>query len=302
MRLNPDGDGEAPGELPAFITPTEDFYVYSNRPRPPEEPDASLLVEAGDARAQLRPDELRALATTEVTRTLQCIGQGKPGETAFPWRWGGISNARWGVVPVRRLLGRLGVRPTGRALIAEGRDGWKRWVPKERVERDDRVAVALTMNGEPLDHDHGAPCRLLVPGDYGEMHVKWLRSFRWGEPEGDQVDDLSVKPTAFATGPAWGTRHQGPVEFVGAAYAGEHPVTAVELRLGQRVVKAELLDEAQPCVWRRWRASLQLQQGWHAVSIGAVDASGRRSQPWPWGQRWGKSGQAANHDLVLEGV
>ena len=36
------------------------------------------------------------------------------------------------------------------------------------------VLLAYEMNGRPLEPQHGAPVRLLVPGWYGMTSVKWL--------------------------------------------------------------------------------------------------------------------------------
>ena len=40
---------------------------------------------------------------------------------------------------------------------------------------DDDVLVAHTYDGEPLEHDHGAPLRLLVPKRYFWKSAKFLR-------------------------------------------------------------------------------------------------------------------------------
>jgi sulfite oxidase len=36
------------------------------------------------------------------------------------------------------------------------------------------VLLAYEMNGRPLERDHGAPLRALVPGIAGARSVKWL--------------------------------------------------------------------------------------------------------------------------------
>jgi len=36
--------------------------------------------------------------------------------------------------------------------------------------------IAYEMNGEPLNPDHGAPFRLIVPHWYGVASVKWLKA------------------------------------------------------------------------------------------------------------------------------
>ena len=37
------------------------------------------------------------------------------------------------------------------------------------------ILIAYEMNGEPLNPDHGAPVRLIVPHWYGVASVKWLK-------------------------------------------------------------------------------------------------------------------------------
>src|SRR6185503_14495338 len=43
---------------------------------------------------------------------------------------------------------------------------------------DPDTLIALRMNGEWLEPNHGAPLRLFVPGWYGVASVKWLRTMR----------------------------------------------------------------------------------------------------------------------------
>ena len=293
-------DGEAPGILPPYITPNGSFFTYANTLVP--EPDAAARLLVGPGTLEIGVEELRSLGLVSVTRTLQCVGQGKPGDTAFPWRWGGASTAVWSGVPVRRLLEHARLTPQGRYCRVQGRDHWLRALPWDVVMRDDNVMVVVQMNGEPLSHQHGAPFRLLVPGDYGEMNVKWLEEIELGgaRPPDQLADRLLVQPMAWATGPRWGERQSGPVEVFGIAYAGAHTVQAVELEVeGVPVVQAELIDPAEAFVWRRWRASLDLPLGRHLVRIAAVDSAGRRSFPRDPTSPWRATGEAVTHDLMV---
>ena len=302
MARAPDVDGKSPGGLPSFITSNADFYTFQNGelPGPPNPGEDHLFLSDGRSSLSLTPDQIRGMARLTVTRTIQCVGQGKPGPTAFSWRWGGISTAVWGAVPLRDVLSLTNMLGEGSHLLAQGRDGWGRAIERSQIVDSEDVVIAVSMNGEPLPHDHGAPMRLLVPGHFGEMQVKWLNALEWADKPDDQADDLQVRPMAFATAPAWGAHTAGRLTLSGVAYAGLAPVVAVELAVeGQREAWATLLDVPQPGVWRRWQAELRLPPGDHLLRIAAIDALGRRSQPIDPDAKWGKAGQPITHDLVL---
>lgn len=295
-------DGTAPGVLPPYETPTPEFYSYSNRgggvapdPSPPP-----LRCAGGGIERRWPWDEVRALARDTHVRTLQCVGHGKPGDTAFPWRFGGASNARWQAVPVRVLLEASGVGRGGPCVVARGREGWTRAVPVALLVRDD-FAVAVGMNGEALPHKHGAPARLLVPGEYGEMHVKWLESIELGVAPPDQAAlSLPVHPMAWMTTPAWGAHTGRTLQVGGMTYAGLQPVASVQVAIdGGPEVAAELLDPIVPGAWRRWRASLTLPPGDHLISARAVDAAGRSAERLPPGAAWGKLGRGVIHEIAV---
>ena len=42
--------------------------------------------------------------------------------------------------------------------------------------RDDLTLVALEVNGDTLDLDHGYPARMIAPGRPGVLQTKWLSS------------------------------------------------------------------------------------------------------------------------------
>jgi DMSO/TMAO reductase YedYZ molybdopterin-dependent catalytic subunit len=48
-----------------------------------------------------------------------------------------------------------------------------RSVTLENATKDEPL-LAYSLNGQPLDRDHGAPLRLIMPGWYGVANVKWL--------------------------------------------------------------------------------------------------------------------------------
>jgi hypothetical protein len=104
------------------------------------------------------------------------------------------SNGRWTGVPLRTLLGQVGVKGAAREVVFFGADQGKETVdfrgrPYEvdqpfarSLPRADAFApdplLAYALNGEPLTREQGAPLRLVVPGWYGVSNVKWLSHIR----------------------------------------------------------------------------------------------------------------------------
>jgi len=156
--------GIDPGRVPPGQYLTERFPVLTYGPNPPVDLDSwSLSVDGEvDAPFSLRWDELHALPQAEVTTDIHCVT-----------RWSKLDTT-WTGVRVRDLLERARVRPTGTHVMAHCDGGYTTNVPLEAL-LDDDVMVAHTYGGEPLEPDHGAPLRLLVPKRYFWKSAKFLR-------------------------------------------------------------------------------------------------------------------------------
>jgi DMSO/TMAO reductase YedYZ molybdopterin-dependent catalytic subunit len=85
-------------------------------------------------------------------------------------------NATWTGVPLRDLLALVGADARSdvvvRSLQTKGAFGSSRVVGN--VARDGRTMLALALNGEPLDVDHGYPARLIAPNRPGVFQTKWV--------------------------------------------------------------------------------------------------------------------------------
>src|SRR5262249_51509781 len=101
------------------------------------------------------------------------------------WGAGAVGHAEWTGVPLRLVLQRSGGRPDAVEGVCEGYDvgteadhpeplHLARRPPPAQAPAPDTL-LAVRMNGELLEPEHGFPARLLVPGWYGVASVKWLR-------------------------------------------------------------------------------------------------------------------------------
>jgi DMSO/TMAO reductase YedYZ molybdopterin-dependent catalytic subunit len=107
-------------------------------------------------------DQLHALPQAEVIVDIHCVT-----------RWSKL-DTEWRGVRVRDLLERAAPTPSGTHLMAHCDGGYTANLPLEAVMADD-VLVAHTYAGRPLEPDHGAPLRLLVPKRYFWKSAKFLR-------------------------------------------------------------------------------------------------------------------------------
>ena len=89
------------------------------------------------------------------------------------WSAGGT----WSGVPVRDVVALVGGSESDDVVVRslQERGAWAQSrLPAEFVRHPDSL-LALTLSGEPLDPDHGHPCRLIAPARPGVLQTKWLR-------------------------------------------------------------------------------------------------------------------------------
>lgn len=107
-------------------------------------------------------EELQHLPQKEVTTDIHCVT-----------RWSKLDTV-WRGVPVAHVLDLAAARPAGTHVMAYSDGGYTTNVALKTL-RDDDVLPAHTYADEPLEPDHGAPLRLLVPKRYFWKSAKLLR-------------------------------------------------------------------------------------------------------------------------------
>jgi len=153
------------------------------------------------------------------------------------------------------------------------------------------------MNDAPLEPQHGAPLRLVVPGWYGMAHVKWLRSiealtepfagyqhtraYRYSQTRaeaGDPVTLMRVRSLMIPPGiPDFMTRtrvvRRGLVELRGRAWSGRVPIACVEVSAdgGSSWAPAELEEQSCAHVWQAWRFEWDVRPGAYELCCRATD-------------------------------
>jgi DMSO/TMAO reductase YedYZ molybdopterin-dependent catalytic subunit len=143
------------------------FGTHLHQPPPPV--PAAPVIEIGGAVAEpvaVPLAELGTLPRRELTADFHCVA----GWSATGLRWEGVA---FGVFHRRFVEPAV---PPGVAVthvVLEGLDGYRSVAAIEDVLADD-VLLAEHLDGRPLDGDHGAPVRLVSPGQYGYVSTKHL--------------------------------------------------------------------------------------------------------------------------------
>lgn len=131
--------------------------------KPARDPGYRLTVAAGDRLREFTRADLLALPQTTARLPIACVE-------------GWSASADWTGVRLRDLLTAAGATELGEvrfeSLEPAGIYRTSR-LPRLHVV-DDRTLVALALNGETLDLDHGYPCRLIAPNRPGVLQTKWL--------------------------------------------------------------------------------------------------------------------------------
>jgi DMSO/TMAO reductase YedYZ molybdopterin-dependent catalytic subunit len=143
---------------------TERFPVLTVGPNPPFELATwSFTVDGAVERPlTLGWDELMAMEQHDVTVDIHCVT-----------RWSKLDTT-WRGVRVTEVLERAGLRPDTTHAMAHSDGGYTTNVSLEML-RDEHVLLAHSYGGAPLEPDHGAPLRLLVPSRYFWKSAKFIR-------------------------------------------------------------------------------------------------------------------------------
>ena len=290
--------------------------------------------------------ELPEMDQVEHEMVLQCSGNGRSlfsrsAETkGTQWGRGGFGCVRFGGVKLSTLLEKNEIEPKAEArfITAEGIDkptgddeDFEHSLPLDDVLN--RSLIALSLNGKPLPAIHGGPVRLITPGVYGTMQMKWLSRLRFETRETTnhnhavryrvprkpikpgseysftfdnsdfnwnmKVKTVLLSPAPGAIVPAGKVRVEG-VAFNDGQAAIE--TVLVSLDKGQSWQRARLEAPDGKYAWTRFRHEFALNKGRHSIWTRATDQWGR-SQPLDGSIAWNPSGYEWNGveqiDLVV---
>src|SRR5260221_3421787 len=171
------------------ITPTGIHYLLVHFDIPAADAASWRVEVTGNVERalSLSLEDLRARPSETLAVTLQCAGNGRSRmprrSQSQPWLLEAIGTAEWTGTSLAAVLAEAGIRPDTVELVFTGADhGIQRGVEHDYARAlsvadatRPEVLLAYAMNGRPLEPQHGAPMRLLVPGWYGMTSVKWLR-------------------------------------------------------------------------------------------------------------------------------
>ncbi|WP_369213704.1 molybdopterin-dependent oxidoreductase [Streptomyces flavofungini] len=163
------------------FTPLKDLILFA--PRDPDQGPQSLpvnrtavaagvdrfdaeryrLVVRGPRPFTLTLDELRALPQHEAELPIACVE-------------GWSRSAHWTGVRVKDLVERAGAPAHARVRVVslQPRGGYRVSEMGHAHARDPLTLLALRLNGEELDPDHGYPVRLIAPNRPGVLQTKWV--------------------------------------------------------------------------------------------------------------------------------
>lgn len=296
------------GHIVQPITPNDLFYCVTKNVIDPRV-DVRLwhLEVNGLVRnpATWRFQDLKGFSAVEQETTLMCISNGLDA--------GLISNAVWKGFPLRDLLDQAGASSDAARVRLHGVDNYTDTIPMEKAMAPTTL-LAYEMNGQPLPDRHGYPLRVIVPGYFGEKHVKWLTRI--------EVTDANAK--GFYETQGWGpdfitpTRSRidvpdheswlslsqlnSPIEVKGIAYGGDRGIARVELSFddGKTWNDAEIYYTGGDLAWSLWKA----RDGWtpdapgdYLLVVRAADGKGGVQEWEP--DRSPFSGATGFHKIVV---
>ncbi len=127
------------------------------------DPSWRLEITVGDQSVSLSREDLLAMPQSTHRLAISCVE-------------GWSRSAEWTGVPVRDLIALVGGQRESDVVVRslQTRGAFASSLVVGNVVKDERTMLALKINGETLDIDHGYPCRLITPNRPGVFQTKWV--------------------------------------------------------------------------------------------------------------------------------
>jgi DMSO/TMAO reductase YedYZ molybdopterin-dependent catalytic subunit len=315
-----------------FVRNIQDVAEAHSLESPPIEGwEIELTGLIGPSQLVIHAEELLAMDQVEYEMVLQCSGNGRSqyqGTPGTPWAQGGMANVRFSGVPLAAVLEKhnVSVDPRANFVTAVGADltieqalpDLEHSLPVADVL--EKSILALSLNDEPLPLIHGGPVRLVTPGFFGTMQLKWLARLRFDIAESPcfhhateyRVPLSPVEPgeefqfTLENSRPTWLIRlmshvldpepgaelEAGPFTVSGVAYndgSARLESVLVSLDRGRSWQSAEFQAPESPYAWYQWTTQADFEPGVHEIWSRVIDALGR-TQPLDGSVFWNPNG------------
>ncbi|MDO8434284.1 MAG: molybdopterin-dependent oxidoreductase [Candidatus Binatus sp.] len=278
-----------------------------------------------------KPERFDERDFSEIAKELAKLGQNKGAsmsmDIAIPTS-GYASGGEFTGVSLRDVLKEVGLKPEAVAIRAQGFDTGKpdpmlvylsagrrdfkveepglinydKGLPVKKALDPDTI-LAWAHNGEMLQHVHGAPVRLVVPGWSGNWWVKWLEKLEVmnrmpdcyyqtqyfvmadspDSPKREPCTALGVK--SVITTPREGELTRGKHAIRGLAWGGEGGIVRVEVSTdgGASWREATIEEPREKWLWVRFYAPWEVEQpGRYSIMARATDEHGRLQPQIPW--------------------
>ncbi len=333
---------ETPLELlnESHITPAELLFVRNNQQPKSMATMAGVLQDDWAVEVlgkSITLGQLKELPQKNVEMVLQCSGNGRSlfsldAQTkGTQWGRGGVGCVSFGGIKLSKVIEHLGidVNVDRKFLLAEGKD--KPLPDKEdflhtlpAVAALNRSMLAISMNGKPLPAIHGGPVRLITPGVFGTMHIKWLGRLSVVDSESSnynhipryRVPNRRIKPgTEFdfklenskfnwnmkvktvLLNPVEGARlTAGKNKIQGVAFNdgfADIETVLVSFNKGETWQQSELKKPESKFSWTHFEIEKELFAGEASIWTRAIDSNGR-SQPLNGSVAWNPRGYEWN--------
>jgi DMSO/TMAO reductase YedYZ molybdopterin-dependent catalytic subunit len=309
-------------DLEGLMTPTHLFYVVQHFavPEPVRPEDWRLTVDGAVKRpVEITYEDLRRLPGRTVRTVMECSGSDanyfeyfqKIGPKPLRREEAMILSAgEFTGVPLAAVLEQAGLGARAAHVRVEGWDRgvpasaspgtepflYDKGLPLEKAIHPDTI-LAWAMNGELLEHLHGAPVRLVVPGWSGNWSVKWVQRIEvleqppdcWyhynfyyygnspNDPNKELITTIGVKSIVTFPRDDQRTLPQGTHVMRGRAWSGGGAISKVEVSVdgGESWHAAHLEEPRERWMWARWSYLWQAQPGRYHIMSRATDEIGR---------------------------